>query len=126
MSKRQFPLFVLLAFLGCGGSQEFVAVPKEISRATVPTQTIDVTAEDFHFTPDIIHVKKGTLLTLKIRSIEGTHGFKIGAFGIDETIEENQTRIIEFYAGKEGEYDFRCSHFCGLGHFGMKGKVIIE
>jgi heme/copper-type cytochrome/quinol oxidase subunit 2 len=126
MWKRKFPLFALLALLGCGGTQEFVAVPKEISRATVPTQTVEVTAEDFHFTPDIIHVKKGTLLTLIVRSIEGTHGFKIGAFGIDETIEENQTRIIELYAGKEGEYNFRCSHFCGLGHLGMTGKVIVE
>jgi heme/copper-type cytochrome/quinol oxidase subunit 2 len=126
MRKRLLSLLALLPLLGCGASQQFVAVPLEINRDAVAKQTIDVTAENFHFTPEVIHVKKGTLVTLRVRAIKGTHGFELGAFGIDETIEENQTKVIEVYAGKEGEYSFRCSHFCGLGHFGMTGRVIIE
>lgn len=120
-----FVLFLFLV-LSCGGSQQFVAIPPEINRDAVSRETIEMTAEDFHFTSEILRVKKGTLVTIKIKSIDGTHGFNLGAFGIDERLDENVTKIIEFYAGKHGEYGFRCSHFCGLGHLGMTGKLIIE
>ncbi len=47
-------------------------------------------------------------------------------FGIDETLDENVMKVVEFYAGEKGEYGIRCSHFCGIGHLGMTGKLIIE
>jgi heme/copper-type cytochrome/quinol oxidase subunit 2 len=120
-------MLLLAAFvIGCGTTKLFDPLPPDLDRTVVPTQTIDMTAENFHFTPEEIRVKEGTLVTLRVRAIEGTHGFSLGAFGIDELLEENQTKVIEFYAAKKGEYTFRCSHFCGIGHFGMGGKIIIE
>ncbi len=112
--------------LGCGTSQEFVAVPPGLDRAAVPHKVIDMQAKRYEFIPEVVRVKAGTLVTLKITALEGTHGFALGAFGIDERLDENQTKVIEFYASKPGEYGFRCSHLCGLGHLGMKGKVIVE
>lgn len=129
MNNPMFSLFsmlFLLLLLGCGGSQQFVVIPPEIDRNAVARQTIEMTAENFHFTPEVLRVKKGALVTLKIKSIDGSHGFNLGAFGIDERLDENKTKLIEFYAGQEGEYGFRCSHFCGLGHLCMTGTVIIE
>ncbi len=125
--KSTLPLFFLLVLLvGCGPSQQFVAVPAAINKEQVPRRVIDMTAEHFHFTPEELHVSAGTLVTLKITAIDGTHGFKLGAFGIKQKIEENETKVIEFYAGEKGEYGFRCSHLCGIGHFWMTGKVVIE
>lgn len=115
-----------LIFSGCGSSQIFTAVPSGIDKDKVPHETIEMTAEHFHFTPEIVKVKQGTLVTIKVKAIDGTHGFKLGVFGIDERIEENETKTIEFYAEKKGEYSFKCSHFCGIGHLGMNGKVIVE
>ncbi len=112
--------------VGCGTSQQFTAIPGSIDREKVPHETIDMTAEHFHFTPDEVKVKQGTLVTIRVKSIDGTHGFKLAAFGIDERIEENETRTIEFYAAERGEYSFRCSHFCGIGHLGMTGKILVE
>ncbi len=37
-----------------------------------------------------------------------------------------ETRTVTFYAGKKGEYGFHCSHFCGIGHMGMTGKIIVD
>jgi heme/copper-type cytochrome/quinol oxidase subunit 2 len=121
-------LFSLLAvqLLGCGSSQQFPAVPPDLQRESVPHQIIDMTAEHFHFTPELLHVKQGTFVTLHIKALDGTHGFSLGAFGIDETIPEQETKTVEFFAGKKGEYGFKCSHFCGIGHLGMTGKVIVE
>jgi len=119
-------VFVLLLSLGCGASQQFTAVPASVDREKVPHETIEMTAEHFHFTPEVVKVKQGSLVTIKLRAIDGTHGFKLGAFGIDERLEENQTKVIEFYAGEKGEYGFKCSHFCGIGHLGMNGRIVVE
>jgi cytochrome c oxidase subunit 2 len=123
--KQTFVL-VLLFLLGCGASQLFVAVPPEIDKEKVTKQTVEMTAERFRFLPEVIHVRQGTLVTLKIKAIDGTHGFDLGAFGIDLAIQENETKSVEFYASKQGEFDFQCSHFCGIGHLGMTGKVVVE
>lgn len=118
--------YVLFFLSGCSTSKNFQTIPKELDRSNVPKETIEMTAERYHFSPDVLHLKVGTLVQIKVRSINGTHGFKLGDFGIDETIEEGETKVIEFYAQEKGEYGFHCSHFCGIGHFGMSGKVIIE
>jgi len=111
---------------GCSSSAKFVAVPHDLDRATVPRQSISMTAMRFRFEPEVIHVKAGTLLTLKIKSVQGTHGFHLSDFDIDDTLEENEEKTVELYLSTPGEYSFRCSHFCGLGHLGMTGKIVVE
>jgi cytochrome c oxidase subunit II len=119
-------LFALFLMYACGESQKFVSVPKDLNMGSVPKDTIEVIAKDFEFIPDTIRVKEGTLVTLRLKSIEGTHGFELGAFGIDETLEENIEKIVDFYAAEKGIYGIRCSHFCGIGHLGMTGELVIE
>lgn len=120
-------IFCFLIFLGgCAGSKQFDAVPKSIDIATVPRQTIEVQAKNFDFIPSAITIKKGTLVTFHLLSMEGTHGFKISAFGVDERLEEGQMKTAEVYFGEAGVYSIKCSHFCGLGHFGMSGKITVE
>ncbi len=119
-------VFVLLLCGSCSSSKMTAAIPSGLDRSNVPKETFSMTAERFRFTPDEIHVKAGTLVHIDLKSINGTHGFKLGDFGIDESIDEGQTKAIEFYAQKKGEFTFRCSHFCGIGHFGMTGEVIVE
>jgi cytochrome c oxidase subunit II len=116
----------LILLSGCGQSQQFTAVPPVARNNAVPRLSVEVTAQRFKFTPEVIRVKAGTLVRLNVTSLDGTHGFQLGAFGIDERIDEDQTKIIEFYASTPGEFGFRCSHICGIGHLGMMGKVIVE
>ncbi len=118
-------LLWMLFLFGCA-SQQFTAVPSDLDRQNVTKKTIDVSAERYIFTPEIIRVQQGTLVTLRIRAIDATHGFQLGAFGIDERLDENETKVVEFYASKKGEYNFHCSHVCGIGHLGMSGKVVVE
>jgi cytochrome c oxidase subunit 2 len=110
----------------CSASKQFDPIPAGLDTTKVPHETVEMTAEHFHFTPEELHVKEGTLLTLKIRSIDGTHGFSLGDFGIDMELVEGVTNTIELYLPKKGEYGFRCSHFCGLGHLGMTGTLHVE
>jgi cytochrome c oxidase subunit 2 len=115
---------VILA--GCGASQQFPAVPSGLDRTTVPVREMTMTARRYEFIPDTVRVSAGTLLKLRVTSTGGTHGFALGAFGIDERLEEGVTKEIEVYASRKGVYTFRCSHLCGIGHFGMDGVLIVE
>ena len=126
MKMKSACVVLLLLFSACGSSKQFDAIPSDIDRQNVPKDTVEMTAESYKFTPEVIRVKSGTLVTLKIKAIDGTHGFQLSAFGIDERLDENELKVIEFYASNKGEYGFRCSHFCGLGHLGMTGKIIVE
>ena len=54
-----------------------------------------------------------------------THSIKIEKYEIDRKPEPNKTEIIKFTADKPGQFRFRCSVFCGLGHTGMKGELIV-
>ncbi len=111
--------------IGCG-SPTFDAIPASVDVSHAPQQTIEITAQDFEFTPDEIHVKQGTLVTLKLKSIDGHHGFGLKAFGIDVDLSEGAEQSVQFYAGEKGEFAFRCTHFCGIGHLSMNGTIDVD
>ncbi|MBI5463804.1 MAG: cupredoxin domain-containing protein, partial [Ignavibacteriales bacterium] len=98
--KPQFGVLIcslaLLWYSGCGSTKEFPAIPKGLDRANVKTLSVKMTAVRYRFTPEEVHVKAGTLVHLEVKSTEGTHGFALDAFGIDETLEEGKTNVIEF------------------------------
>ncbi len=122
------------------------AVAQQQPGSTAPGETaqvIQVTAKKYEFNPGEIHVKKSTKVQLKLRALDHTHGFKIALYpeGAEEKgspglrltspqgswkIEKGQEVVIEFAADRTGTYPFRCAHFCGLGHGGMKGKLVVE
>lgn len=106
-------------------------------------QVIDVTAKKYKFTPSPIHVKKGTKVELRITATDHNHGFKInvypegaaanGAPGLVFTspqdcwkVPKGQVTTIEFVAQTAGSYPFKCCVFCGFGHMGMKGELIVD
>ena len=102
--------------------------PLEGAPPNAPVETIEITARKYAFTPDTIRVKQGTIVRLALRSLDTAHGIKIGRYGIDKDIPKKGkgSVTVEFYARKPGVYDFHCSNICGLGHFGMDGKLIVE
>jgi len=90
------------------------------------TKTIQMTAEKYKFTPDTITVHQGDKVILKITATDVDHGFGLKAFDINRMLPKGKTVVIEFIASKKGEFTFKCTKFCGLGHFWMKGKLIVS
>lgn len=108
-------------------------------------QVIEVSAKKYEFTPAEIRVKKGAHVQLKATATDRDHGIQISAIaeGADKTgepglkFDANATRpefklpkdqpvTIEFTANQAGTYDFKCSLFCGMGHGGMRGQIVVE
>lgn len=90
------------------------AVGKEVDRE------ITVDAKKFEFNPDVIKVKQGEKIKLKVNSLDVEHSIYIPELGID--IHNEGT----FVANKKGEFEFYCHSYCGSGHDAMKGVLIVE
>ena len=87
---------------------------------------IRMTAKKYEYEPGVITVKQGEHVRLIIMPLDHDHGFKIDAYHIDELLKKGEPTTIEFTADTTGTFLFQCSHFCGLGHKGMKGELIVE
>lgn len=90
------------------------------------TKVIKMTAEKYKFTPETINVNLGDKVVLEVSAIDTEHGFGLSAFNIDQKLPKGQTVRIEFVADKKGEFTFKCTSFCGWGHFGMSGKLVVS
>lgn len=87
---------------------------------------VEVTAKQFQFIPNPIKVRLGEKVRLRIKSIDVTHGFSLPDFGINENLEPGKEVIVELTADKKGSFPFLCSVYCGSGHSGMRGTLVIE
>jgi len=117
--------------------------PAHGSRPDQNVQLIEVTAKKYEFNPSPIRVKRGAKIQLKITALDRAHGFKISLYpdgakaagdpGLVFTSQEDCFKLekgtattVEFVAQTPGTYSFKCCNFCGMGHGGMKGKLIVE
>ncbi len=78
------------------------------------------------FADTTISVKKGTVLTLRIKNLDVGHGFGIDEFSINKVTPPGQVTLIKFTASKEGTFTFYCTIFCGTGHPKHKGTLLVE
>ncbi len=124
MKPLLFGLLGLFAVCGCSSVQKATSLAGMPPDA--PVERVQVTAKRYEFSPDPIRVKQGSHVILEVESLDVTHGLAIGDYGIDVTLPPHQKVTVEFYAKDAGEFTIHCSHFCGLGHLGMKGKLIVE
>jgi len=88
-------------------------------------RVVKVTARKYQFEPSSIVVRQGESVRLELTSADVTHGFALPAYFIDVRIEPGKTREVNFVATDPGTYGFACSVFCGIGHTGMKGTLVV-
>jgi heme/copper-type cytochrome/quinol oxidase subunit 2 len=103
------------------------AVRPQTSPAGPETREVRITAKKYEFSPDTVEVKAGTKIIFKITALDREHGFEIA--NVKDScvkIQKGETATVEYVAEKAGTVEFRCCVFCGLGHRGMKGKIVIH
>ena len=89
-------------------------------------KTIDVIASRFQFEPATITVVQGDRVRLRLQSADRSHGLAIKAFRLKAPIPENGAAVtVEFVADRIGAFDITCSEYCGRGHAGMKGRLMV-
>ena len=105
-------------------NNKIVMEPFDILKANITR--LDISAKNWVFEPNALKVKKGSTVELHLLSNEGTHGFALPAFGINEKMDKGKEAIVRFVATKSGQFPFHCSIYCGPGHREMKGQLTVE
>ncbi len=99
---------------------------KDPQKYIAKIKEINLEAYQYGFSPDPVVVKKGDIVKFSITSRDVTHGVYIKEYGINITVKKGEHKKIEFFVGKEGNFDIVCSVYCGSGHSSMKGRLIVE
>lgn len=83
-----------------------------------------------HFKPERIEVNKGDQVTWHLTSLErardATHGFAIGGYNINLSLEPGETQTVEFVADMPGTFTFYCTEFCSALHLEMMGYFMVK
>jgi len=94
--------------------------------SAAPTEhVIHLTAKKFEYSPNVITVKKGEPVVIEIVSSDRKHGFTIAALGIRSDVAPGATNVVRFTPQATGTFDFHCDLFCGSGHEGMAGTLVV-
>ena len=94
--------------------------------ADEPAQVIKITAKKFEYNPNEIKVKKGVPAVIELTSLDRLHGFYCPDLDIRSDINPGKVSTVRFTPQQTGTFIFFCDNFCGEGHDGMTGKIIVE
>jgi cytochrome c oxidase subunit 2 len=123
MRKILFGGLVVMLAVGVAG----VASRAQSSGGAKQTKEVQMTAKKYEFSPSTVEVTAGTKIIFKITALDREHGFEIA--GVKDScvkIQKGETVTVEYVADKPGTVEFKCCVHCGLGHSGMKGKIVVN
>jgi cytochrome c oxidase subunit 2 len=87
---------------------------------------VDVTVENWKFTPAKITVPLGEPTTLRLTGTSGVHGIKSDDLGIPLTTIPNGKAVeVTFTPKKAGTYVLHCMIVCGPGHADMALTIVV-
>ena len=117
---------LMLGAMGVGALALAGAAAAKTATAKAKEKVIKLEAKKFVYTPDRLVLKKGQPVVLEITSLDFTHGFKIPDWNIRADLMPGQVVKVHLKPDAAGEFDFLCDNFCGDGHAGMSGKIVVE
>ena len=109
------------------GATAAAAWASQVNDGVEQVRTIDVVASRFKFDPSIIPVALGERIRLRLRSADRDHQFAIKPFRVKALIPKTGEPVtVEFVADRAGTFEFTCAEYCGTGHSGMKGRLVVH
>ena len=126
MSERFGVLLAASGFLLAACAVRNPTLVSPDARGKRPDVTVAMEARKFQFDPPEVRVKEGQVVELQLVATDRKHGFELESFGIRTELPEGHPVTVFFVANRRGEFVFRCTIFCGLGHLGMNGRLIVE
>jgi cytochrome c oxidase subunit II len=88
-------------------------------------KVIQVVARKFVFIPNEIRLKVGEPVVLEFTAPEVVMGFSVPALKVRTDIIPGEVARLRLVPEREGIFDFLCDVFCGDGHEGMTGRLIV-
>jgi cytochrome c oxidase subunit 2 len=100
-------------------------------RFVSPTNPIGVDrsspfGQDDIVTVNQLHVPIGRQVVVQLSSKDVIHSFGLPNFRVKQDVIPGMLSTVWFTPTVEGEFDIACSQLCGLGHYRMRGTVVVE
>ncbi len=73
-----------------------------------------------------LHLPIGRPVKALLRSIDVLHDFAVPQFRAKMDLVPGLVTYIWFTPTRTGKFDLLCNELCGIGHFVMRGKVVVE
>jgi cytochrome c oxidase subunit 2 len=97
-----------------------------LAAATPDARVVEIHARRFSFSPDVVTLKHGEQVTIRVIADDRAHGLLVKPLGIDLDAAPNDPDEITIVAPQPGTYPAICDHYCGMGHGGMKMTFVVE
>ena len=111
-----------LAISACGGSGR----PADDAGDDANLKVISLTARQWSYDPPSITLKVGVPVVLEITSADVHHGFNLPDFGVRADAIPGKKSRVKVVPDKTGTFEFHCDYYCGSGHEGMEGQLVVE
>jgi len=82
--------------------------------------------DDVLIQSDELHLKTNRPVQILLRSVDVLHNFYVPQFRSKMDAIPGIITYYWFEPNKVGEYEVLCAEYCGLGHYGMRAKVVVE
>ena len=102
------------------------------ARFVSDTNPFGINPDDPHGQDDIliaspeVHLPKGKPIKADLRSIDVLHDFTVPQFRAKMNMVPGLVTYVWFTPTRTGTFDAFCEQLCGIAHFGMRGRVIVE
>jgi cytochrome c oxidase subunit 2 len=73
-----------------------------------------------------LHLPLSKPVKLLLRSIDVVHSFYVPEFRTKMDLLPGMVTYVWFIPTRTGTFDILCAELCGTGHFGMRGKVVVQ
>jgi cytochrome c oxidase subunit 2 len=107
-------VFVLTA--ACSGGS---AMPENVP-------VVKMAAQQWSFSPSAITLQKGVAVDLELTSNDVHHGFNLPDFNVRADVVPGKTVTVRITPNTVGTFLFHCDYYCGSGHEGMSGQIVVQ
>jgi cytochrome c oxidase subunit 2 len=73
-----------------------------------------------------LHLPMGKAVRLQLRSVDVIHSFSVPEFRIRMDVVPGLVTNLWFVPEKIGTFEVLCTEVCGIGHFNMLSKIVVE
>ncbi len=77
-------------------------------------------------TQNLLHVPVNRPVVIQLTSKDVIHSFGLPNFRVKQDVIPGTISTVWFTPTIIGEYDIACSQLCGLGHYRMRGSLVVE
>ena len=82
--------------------------------------------DDILIQSDELHLKTNRPVKILLKSIDVLHNFYVPQFRAKMDAVPGLVTYYWFEPNKEGDYEVLCAEYCGIGHYGMRAKVVVD